>query len=212
MNIPTYKRAGGSGILLLPVAVILLLADPVPASGGANDFGQALTQVALERTAHTVRYDGGYRKLSYPNGDVPDEVGVCTDVIIRSYRALGIDLQKLVHEDMKAHFDVYPNKWGLKRTDTNIDHRRVPNLRVFFSRKGKKLKVSRNPKDYRAGDLVTWRLNNNLPHLGIVVNRQSRDGKRLLIVHNIGEGPKLEDVLFDFKITGHYRYTGNWTP
>lgn len=212
MNIPTQTRPWGSGIALLPMAVVFLLAGPGTASGGADDFGQALTRAALERTAHQVRYDGGYRKLSYPNGDVPDEVGVCTDVIIRSYRALGIDLQKEVHEDMKAHFDVYPKKWGLIRPDTNIDHRRVPNLRVFFSRKGKSLKVSRNPKDYKAGDLVTWMLDNNLPHLGIVVNRQSRDGDRLLIVHNIGEGPKLEDVLFEFKITGHYRYTGNWTP
>ena len=210
MNISIYKNPWWSGITLLPVMTIVLLAGP--ALSGADDFGQALSKAAIERTAHTVRYDGSYQKLAYPNGDVPDTTGVCTDVVIRSYRALGIDLQKEVHEDMKAHFDVYPNKWGLKRTDTNIDHRRVPNLRVFFSRKGKPLKVSRNPKDYKAGDLMTWMLNNNLPHMGIVVDRQSRDGNRLLIVHNIGEGPKLEDVLFEFKITGHYRYTGNWTP
>lgn len=211
MSILNHKRLWLSGMALLPVAVVVFLSAASPVAGGTDDFGLALTKVALERTTHSVHYDGSYRKLSYPNGDVPDTTGVCTDVIIRSYRTLGIDLQKEVHKDMKAHFTTYPNKWSLKRTDTNIDHRRVPNLRVFFSRNGKSLKVTRNPRDYKAGDLVTWMLDNNLPHIGIVVNRQSRDGKRLLIVHNIGEGPKLEDVLFDFKITGHYRYTGNWT-
>ena len=128
--------------------------------------------------------------------------------MIRSYRALGIDLQQLIHEDMKAHFRSYPKNWGLKRTDTNIDHRRVPNLQVFFTRRGQSLKVTHNPGDYQPGDLVTWHLDNNLPHIGIVVDRRSADGKRPLIVHNIGDGPKLEDRLFAFKITGHYRYTG----
>jgi uncharacterized protein YijF (DUF1287 family) len=132
--------------------------------------------------------------------------------VIRSYRALGIDLQKLVHEDMKTHFEFYPKNWGLKRTDTNIDHRRVPNLQVFFSRRGQSLRVTHNPKDYRPGDLVTWLLDNNLPHIGIVVDQRSEDGKRPLIVHNIGAGPRLEDMLFDFTITRHYRYTGNKPP
>lgn len=177
-------------------------------SHGDPHFAQALSQAALERTTHNVRYDGRYRALSYPNGDVPDDTGVCTDVVIRSYRALGIDLQKQVHEDMKAHFGSYPKNWGLKRTDTNIDHRRVPNLQKFFTRKGQSLQVTRNPRDYQTGDLVTWMLPNNLPHIGIVVDRRSRDGRRPLIVHNIGAGPKLEDRLFEFKITGHYRYTG----
>ena len=177
-------------------------------SCGEKSFEQSLSQAALERTTHTVRYDGSYRSLPYPNGDVPANTGVCTDVVIRSYRALGIDLQKQVHEDMKANFNSYPKNWGLKRTDTNIDHRRVPNLQVFFSRRGQSLKVTQNPKDYQPGDLVTWMLPNNLPHIGIVLDRRSEDGKRPLIAHNIGAGPKLEDRLFEFKITGHYRYTG----
>lgn len=189
--------------LFLPLSVL---------AGQTPDFGQAMTKAALERTGHTVRYDGQYRAIAYPGGDVPNDTGVCTDVIIRSYRALGIDLQKEVHEEMKAHFQEFPDNWGLKKTDPNIDHRRVPNLQVFFKRRGTSLKVTRNPKDYRPGDLVTWLLDNNLPHIGIVVDRISADGKRHLIVHNIGAGPKLEDRLFDFKITGHYRYTGNWSP
>jgi uncharacterized protein len=195
------------GTIFLLVAAAYHLAIPSLSHSGGN-FGQTLSQAALERTQYIVIYNGSYRKIAYPNGDVPSHFGVCTDVVIRSYRALGIDLQKRVHEDMKAHFNDYPKNWGLKRTDTNIDHRRVPNLQVFFARKGQSLRVTRNPKDYKTGDLVTWKLNNNLPHIGIVVNHRSRDGKRPLIVHNIGLGPQLEDMLFDFTITGHYRYAG----
>ncbi|HEY5730934.1 MAG TPA: DUF1287 domain-containing protein [Anaerolineales bacterium] len=208
--ISRYKYQSALEIVCLLV-VAFCLAAPIPSHAG-KDFEQALSQAALERTTHTIRYDGSYRSISYPKGDVPEQTGVCTDVVIRSYRTLGIDLQKRVHEDMKAHFYSYPNNWGLKRTDTNIDHRRVPNLQVFFTRKGKALKVTQNSKDYQPGDLVTWKLNNNLPHIGIVVNRRSKDGKRPLIVHNIGLGPRLEDMLFDFKITGHYRYTGKESP
>jgi uncharacterized protein YijF (DUF1287 family) len=208
--ITKYKYQSALEIVCLLV-VAFCLAAPIPLHAG-KDFAQALSQAALERTTHTIRYDVSYRSISYPKGDVPEQTGVCTDVVIRSYRTLGIDLQKRVHEDMKAHFYSYPNNWGLKRTDTNIDHRRVPNLQVFFTRKGKALKVTQNSKDYQPGDLVTWKLNNNLPHIGIVVNRRSKDGKRPLIVHNIGLGPRLEDMLFDFKITGHYRYTGKESP
>ena len=190
------------------LTIFIFLTMIPEASSGGSKFAQDLSLAALERTNHTVRYDGRYRSITYPNGDVPDNTGVCTDVVIRSYRALGIDLQKRVHEDMKAHFNLYPKNWGLKRTDTNIDHRRVPNLQVFFTRKGQSVKVTRNPEDYQPGDLVTWLLDNNLPHIGIVVDKRSTNGTRPLIVHNIGEGPKLEDRLFDFKITGHYRYTG----
>lgn len=196
------------GIILILVVVAFCMTFP-NTSYGEKNFGQILSRAALDRTRHFVIYNGSYRKISYPNGDVPSYFGVCTDVVIRSYRALGIDLQRLVHEDMKVNFKTYPNNWGLKRTDTNIDHRRVPNLRVFFTRKGQSLKVTHKARDYKTGDLVTWRLNNNLPHIGIVVDRRSKDGKRPLIVHNIGFGPQLEDMLFDFKITGHYRYTGN---
>ena len=163
----------------------------------------------MERTQHHVRYDGRYFMIPYPNGDVPNNVGVCTDVVIRSYRKLGIDLQQLVHEDMQANFDRYPSKrlWGLGAPDTNIDHRRVPILQVFFTRKGEALPISEKPEAYKPGDLVTWMLPGNLPHIGIVTDQRSEDTNTPLIVHNIGSGPVLEDMLFKYKITGHYRYT-----
>ncbi|HYN86643.1 MAG TPA: DUF1287 domain-containing protein [Pyrinomonadaceae bacterium] len=168
-----------------------------------------LVEAALERTKHQVRYDPTYFRIPYPGGDVPAEVGVCTDEVIRSYRRLGIDLQREVHEDMRSNFRLYPRNWGLKRPDTNIDHRRVPNLRVFFSRKGESLPVTARAADYRPGDIVTWDLGGGLTHIGIVVGvRSGRDPERFQIVHNIGAGPKLEDVLFEWEITGHYRYTG----
>ncbi|MDA0147109.1 DUF1287 domain-containing protein [Vibrio sp. LaRot3] len=174
----------------------------------ADTFTSDLVEAAMERTQHQVRYDGSYLKINYPNGDVPESIGVCTDVVIRSYRALGVDLQQLVHEDMKANFAQYPSKriWGLTRPDTNIDHRRVPNLQAFFKRHGKSIPVSQQSVSYKAGDIVTWMLPGNLPHIGILVSEKSSDGQRPLVVHNIGAGPVMEDMLFDYKITGHYRY------
>ncbi len=173
-------------------------------------FLEKLSTAAIDRTQLTVRYDPAYRSIPYPNGDVPADTGVCTDEVIRSYRALGIDLQKEVHEDMLQNFSLYPNqpRWHAKRTDTNIDHRRVPNLQVFFSRKGESLPITQHAEDYLPGELVTWDLGGNVPHIGIVVNKKSPDSSRFLIEHNIGAGPKIEDVLFDWKITGHYRYFG----
>lgn len=165
-----------------------------------------LSIAALELTKDNVTYDGRYFSIPYPNGDVPADKGVCTDVVVRAYRKLGIDLQKEVHEDMRKNFRLYPKIWGLKRTDKNIDHRRVPNLMTFFSRKGTVKKKSQNAKEYIPGDVVAWRLANGLTHIGIVVNKKSSDGKRYKIVHNIGGGQVLEDCLFDFKIIGHYRY------
>lgn len=187
--------------------VFLLLSGPVLAD---NEFAKRLVAAAHGRTHHSVRYDGSYRVIPYPNGDVPDNIGVCTDVVIRAYRAVGIDLQQQVHQDMQKHFKAYPSKrmWGLKRPDKNIDHRRVPNLQVFFKRFGRSLPVSHNGQDYQAGDLVTWMLPGNLPHIGIVVDKNSVDGQRPLIVHNIGAGPKMNDMLFEYPITGHYRYSG----
>ena len=173
-----------------------------------EEWSERFVEVAIERTTHTVVYDGRYRRLSYPGGDVPDSVGVCTDLVIRAYRAVGVDLQRLVHEDMTVHFDTYPQLWGLSRPDANIDHRRVPNLRTFFSRHGAALTISDSAEAYSPGDLVTWMLPGNLPHIGIVTGRRSTDGARPLIVHNIGAGPHLEDMLFRFPITGHYRYAG----
>lgn len=163
---------------------------------------------AVESTKNEVRYDPTYVKIPYPNGDVPANTGVCSDVVIRAYRKVGIDLQKDVHEDMAKNFKLYPRKWGLTTTDTNIDHRRVPNLITFFSRKGVKLPVTRNGKDYKPGDLVTQIVPPNLPHIVIVTNFRVPNTDRYYIVHNIGAGPQIEDRLFEFKITGHFRYFG----
>ena len=149
-------------------------------------------------------------RIPYPNGDVPADTGVCTDEIIRVYRAVGVDLQKEVHEDMLRNFSMYPNerRWHLTHADTNIDHRRVPNLMTFFARKGEALPTTTTAKDYAPGDLVTWDLGGNVPHIGIVVDRKSAQTRRYLVVHNIGKGPQMEDVLFNWRITGHYRYFG----
>jgi len=191
------------------VAAWLLAGSAVLANAQeANDSSlRKLAQAAIDRTSHGVTYDGSYRRIDYPGGDVPDDVGVCTDLVIRAYRAaLGIDLQRAVHEDMTRAFEAYPPIWGLSRPDPNIDHRRVPNLQTFFARNGKTLAGSNDPSAYRPGDLVTWMLPGNLPHIGIVVHQRSTDGQRPLIVHNIGAGPKVEDRLLDFPITGHYRF------
>ena len=174
-----------------------------------ESFSEKLSGAAISLTNQEVTYDPTYFSINYPNGDIPNDKGVCTDVIIRAYRKLGIDLQKEVHEDMKAHFLAYPNLWGLSSTDKNIDHRRVPNLMKFFSRNGQELIITRNAKDYQPGDIVSWNLNSGLMHIGIVVNKKSSDEERYLIVHNIGAGQVMEDVLFSYKIIGHYRYQPN---
>jgi len=194
-------------LIILTLLIISVLVSAYR-QGEPTDFSKKLIKAAIERTKHIVRYDGSYRKISYPNGDVPDNVGVCTDVIIRSYRKLGIDLQKDIHEDMKENFDMYPKLWGLSKPDPNIDHRRVPNLQTLFKRKGILVPVTGNPNDYVAGDIVSWMLPGNLPHIGIVIDLRSRDGSEPLVVHNIGSGPVIEDILFDYQITGHYRYYG----
>jgi len=165
-----------------------------------------LVEAALARTRAGVIYDPAYRAIAYPMGDVDDTKGVCTDVIIRAYRALGVDLQQRVHEDMTAHFAAYPSAWGMSRPDPNIDHRRVLNLEAFFTRSGAALDITDDAGDYRPGDLVTWRLDGRLPHIGIVTDRRAVDGRRPLIVHNVGAGTVLEDVLFAYPLAGHYRY------
>ncbi|UPT76034.1 MAG: DUF1287 domain-containing protein [Elusimicrobiota bacterium] len=175
-------------------AVLSAAAAPAP------DVRAAVVAAAQAQTKETVVYDGRYVRIPYPGGDVPAGIGVCTDVVIRAYRtAAGIDLQKLVHEDMKKDFGAYPKNWGRRSPDPNIDHRRVPNLRTFFTRAGASLPVTKRAADYLPGDLVTWDLGSGLTHIGVVV-----DGG--LIVHNIGRGPKREDVLFEWTMTGHYRY------
>ena len=170
------------------------------------DVYHSLSTAALSLTKDRVVYDPAYFRIPYPNGDVPADKGVCTDVVIRAYRKLGIDLQKEVHLDMKANFSKYPKIWGRSTTDTNIDHRRVPNLMTFFSRKGTVKKISSNSNDYIPGDIVCWNLYGGVNHIGIVVDKKSTLGERYMIVHNIGSGQKLEDMLFDYKIIGHYRF------
>lgn len=188
--------------------ILLFLLAVTTLSARAQDaFYRELADSALTLTRDRVVYDPSYFSIDYPNGDVPADRGVCTDVVIRAYRKLGIDLQKEVHEDMKANFSLYPKNWGLTSTDRNIDHRRVPNLMVFFSRHGTVKAKSQNPDDYQPGDVVCWDLNGRgMPHIGIVSRRRSRDGRRPLIVHNIGGGQVLADCLFEFTIIGHYRY------
>jgi len=165
-----------------------------------------ISDAAISLTKDNVVYDPSYFAIDYPNGDVPKGKGVCTDVVIRTFRKLGVDLQKEVHEDMKANFSKYPKNWGLKTTDKNIDHRRVPNLMTFFEREESALAISQNPDEYLPGDVVAWNLGGAITHIGIVIEPKSEDGKRHLIVHNIGDGQVIEDCLFKFKIIGHYRY------
>ena len=180
----------------------------VNTEASATTFEEKLSKAAISIIDPTIYYDPSYISIKYPNGDVPKSKGVCTDFVIRAYRKLDIDLQKEVHEDMKANFSKYPNlqKWGMTKTDTNIDHRRVPNLEVFFERKGIKLAVTENANDYKTGEIVTWMINGKLPHIGIITNKKTADGKRNLIVHNVGYGQVLEDCLFSYKIVGHYKY------
>ena len=173
---------------------------------GQTSFSKRLSDAALELTRQKVTYDPAYFKIDYPSGDIPANKGVCTDVIIRAYRKLGIDLQKEVHEDIIANFRKYPQKWGLLGPDKNIDHRRVPNLMTFFERKGAVKPMTNKPADYMPGDLVCWDLGGGITHIGIVVDKKSSDGTRNLIVHNIGGGQVLADCLFEFKIIGHYTY------
>jgi uncharacterized protein len=173
-------------------------------------FLQRLVAAAIARTHHHLRYDPAYVRIPYPGGDVPADTGVCTDEVIRSYRSVGVDLQVEVHDDIVANWTAYPHdrRWQEAHPDTNIDHRRVPNLGVFFRRKGETLPITSVAADYSPGDLVTWDLGGGVPHIGIVIDRKSPGSDRYMVVHNIGAGPQMEDVLFNWKITGHYRYYG----
>jgi uncharacterized protein YijF (DUF1287 family) len=193
-------------------ALLSIMASAGPAAGPSRSsddgFARRLIAAALAQTGASVTYDGSYRKIPYPGGDVPSHIGVCTDVVIRAYRAVAIDLQQRVHEDMRRAFSSYPQLWGLARPDPNIDHRRVPNLQAYFRRRGAALPVSRDPAAYEPGDLVTFLLPGNLPHIGLVTDRRGGESRLPLLVHNIGRGPELEDMLFRFPITGHYRYRG----
>ena len=197
-------------LLITLISSVSLLSTTIAKSEqfDSNVFSFELVDAALERLSHKITYDGSYHEIPFPWGDVPSNIGVCTDVVIRSYRKLGIDLQERVHADMSKNFQFYPNlaKWDRKQADPNIDHRRVLNLRVFFARHGIALPRTNNPDDYLPGDLVTWDIMPGMPHIGIITHQVSNDKKRPLIVHNMGKGPKLEDILFTMQITGHYRY------
>ena len=184
--------------------ILLLLLTNI--SVAQTSFSEKLSNATIELTHQSVKYDPTYFTIKYPNGDVPNNKGVCTDVVIRAYRKLGIDLQKEVHEDMATNFNLYPTIWGLKGTDKNIDHRRVPNLMVFFKRFGTVKSLSEKPEDYLPGDIVCWNLGGAITHIGLVVNKKSADGKRYMMVHNIGSGQVLEDCLFRYKIIGHYSF------
>ena len=188
---------------LLPVTLLVLLCGSATAQPA---FNIQLADSAVVLTRQLVQYDPSYFKLDYPNGDVPADKGVCTDVVIRAYRKMGIDLQKEVHEDMQANFGKYPKNWGLSQPDKNIDHRRVPNLMTFFSRHGTVKDTLKDPKTYLPGDIVCWNLGGGITHIGIVSSKWSADGQRHLMVHNIGAGQVLEDCLFSYRIIGHYRY------
>lgn len=185
--------------LLQSAAIATLIGCAHPVAADAR-----LAKLARQQIGITVEYDPSYVTLRYPGGDVPADRGVCTDVVIRACRGIGIDLQKEVHEDMKKAFSTYPHNWGLKRPDKNIDHRRVPNLRTYFKRRGWELPISQKADDYLPGDLVTCTVAGNLPHIMIVSDCKTANGTPL-IIHNIGAGTEEEDALFAFPLTGHYR-------
>ena len=188
------------------IIMFLFLVFGLALPAGAKTSADLIVTAARARTQSNVHYDGKYMQLKYPGGDVSADTGVCTDVIIRTYRnALGFDLQKAVHEDMKANFAAYPKIWGLKHTDTNIDPRRVPNLETFLKRKGASLPVTQDKADYLPGDLVTWRLDGKMPHIGIVSDKKNADGIPL-IIHNVGMGPQEDELLFLVPTYRHYRY------
>jgi uncharacterized protein YijF (DUF1287 family) len=164
-----------------------------------------VVESAIEQTKHTIEYDPSYVKLAYPGGDVPIERGVCADVIVRAFRSAGVDLQEEIYEDMGRSFGKYPTTWGARKPDSNIDHRRVPNLMTFFSRTGKSVTITNRQSDYLPGDVVAWELDNHLLHIGLVTDAVADRTQNYSMVHNIGAGARLEDVLFAWKIIGHYR-------
>lgn len=187
---------------------LLVLAASLYGQSGEDLFAERLASAALSLTQQEVVYDPAYYSIDYPNGDVPSHRGVCTDVVIRAYRLLDIDLQREVHEDMVAHFQLYPAIWGLSRPDSNIDHRRVPNLMKYFERFGTEKAITSRAADYLPGDIVCWNLGGGITHIGILIRNSSHTGSRPLVVHNIGGGQVVEDCLFDFRIIGHYIYNG----
>ncbi|HYM60248.1 MAG TPA: DUF1287 domain-containing protein [Thermoanaerobaculia bacterium] len=188
------------------VSVSLALLATLTASAQTNAQKNAtVIRAARAQVGVTHGYDNRYHQIAYPGGDVPVTTGVCADVIVRAFRAAGLDLQVMVHDDMRKHFSAYPRKWRLTAPDANIDHRRVPNLEVFLRRSGKAVSVTKNGPDYLPGDIVVWRLLGGLPHIGLVSDRRATP-QRYLVIHNVGAGTREEDVLFAYEITGHFRW------
>jgi uncharacterized protein len=186
-------------------AIFLILVSSAAARAGTAHTAIDLVAAARAQIGVTVIYDPSYQRITYPMGDVAPERGVCSDVVIRAFRAVGIDLQHELHRDMKRHFAAYPKSWGLSAPDPNIDHRRVPNLATWFKRQGYTLQGSQDAAEYQPGDIVAWVLDSGRPHIGIVSDRRSQDGARPLVIHNIGSGAREEDALFEYRITGHFR-------
>lgn len=184
------------------IAVIILLLVSFHARA---DTALDLVAAARAQVGVTLIYDPSYQRIAYPMGDVPMVRGVCSDVVIRAFRTVGIDLQQELHRDMRRHFAAYPENWGLARPDRSIDHRRVPNLATWFKRQGYDLPVSEDAAAYQPGDIVTWILDGGQPHIGIVSDRRSEGGARPLVIHNIGWGAREDDALFEYRITGHFR-------
>lgn len=199
-----FAFVGTTAVLLLTTTREHLPAAPLQRT--ANTQAHRVVQSARQQAEYTFFYDPTYVVLRYPNGDVPRNRGVCTDVVIRAFRAAGVDLQQDVHEDMVQHFAAYPKQWGLSRPDANIDHRRVPNLMTFFERRNTSLATTTQAQDYLPGDVVAWRLENGRLHIGMVTDSIAKGNKEYLVAHNIGSGVQVEDVLFRWTIIGHYRY------
>jgi len=201
MNGCRQQRSGAVGIGVAPPVTVT---KPLPAASSSQL--KLLIAGAVAQSEVTTGYDPAYVGLDYPNGDVAPETGVCSDVVVRAFRKAGIDLQKEVHEDMKAAWDEYPKKWGAAGTDSNIDHRRVLNLNTYFTRQKKSLPISADRNDYLPGDVVAWELSEGVEHIGVMTDRWSTPDEHCLVIHNIGLGARIEDVLFNWKIIGHYRY------
>jgi uncharacterized protein YijF (DUF1287 family) len=217
------QRVANLSLIPFTVGIILMTSACAPGIGGSRASAKRaaeglmrkpisnLPQIkkaidsAIEQTQYTFEYDPSYTKLDYPGGDVPRERGVCADVIVRAFRNAGVDLQKEVHEDMAQSFAAYPSRWGARRPDSTIDHRRVPNLMTFFERNGKSIPITNKAPDYFPGDVVAWELDNHLLHIGLVTDAIAAGSQNYLVVHNIGAGARIEDVLMDWKIIGHYR-------
>jgi uncharacterized protein len=202
--IPGCQRQYGTGRAIVGTKPSSPVAQPL--SPNASPQLKQFVEAAIEQNKVTTGYDPSYVRIDYPNGDVSSDSGVCSDVIVRAFRKAGIDLQKEVHEDMVRAWSEYPRKWGARGTDTSIDHRRVLNLTTWFARQGKAVAITNERTDYLPGDVVAWELSDGIEHIGIVTNLSSETDKHYLIVHNIGAGARIEDVLLAWKIIGHYRY------